>query len=776
MKENVDAKREGRRCKDGKRGKRTRMHSFIPRTNETGGWVTKTWKKMWMRKRGRRKKREGQKYNQPPAHNQTSMCASGSGFGRRHSGYERGVGHFSPVLLRFVRCPSITEYLTQSCVAASRVWVIVSSNHLDEHSFEYQGPCAKFTTRLTEKTTAFTRARSAIHFNSFTRGADVKAVPSRNDQNSCLCSEKTARLILKSSVKPENKLPISRAKEQNYSVNDSALVTYPTSSCDNSYVAKHSCFNGYFHLTRLLTKLLPRRYQYHLFLKGNNKFMLDSTTIATDDTHFASNLRQLGHDATENKFTAVKPDFYQPHFGESISQGKSFNGNTKRNKEAFLRVETGRRSQKRFFLNQWLVCCFLALLGSTSAPSTFNIFCQATAAPSSPLAPLPSYSSSPSTFSARSLSSAYPARYRLVHPSQTNESIFIYFNPPSIKNLRVNTRQKVSFNFTVRHQGAVVISSSSSALQSTTSISSISTATGSRNGNNHKNEDINTNKDSSNSGGNVKVAFNDAAGNAGNDQQLTTTGATASNTNTSSNNLRHYFAASEPNEPFWPNKSRLNEGQKQYQQRAPKASPSLLRKRQKTSAHREKYRVMIYSDNDIIARPLVSSPGKLAVVRADARGRYILMDVTAGRMHNFSVEARHIGRVTMTVAVVDVDGDRTMPMASYAQAPAASSQYPAVTASQYPVVAIRGERTADLVFNIAAAAIAIIISFGIGAVTETDKIKRQLKYPVALIVGFCCQFILMPVVRRSNLLHVFCLPVHRNAGINEGRLAIMQSW
>lgn len=70
-----------------------------------------------------------------------------------------------------------------------------------------------------------------------------------------------------------------------------------------------------------------------------------------------------------------------------------------------------------------------------------------------------------------------------------------------------------------------------------------------------------------------------------------------------------------------------------------------------------------------------------------------------------------------------------------------------MAASQYPVTAVRGERTADLVFNGCAAAIAIIISFGMGAVTDTDSLKTQIKYPVSLIIGFCSQFIIMPVVR-----------------------------
>ena len=64
------------------------------------------------------------------------------------------------------------------------------------------------------------------------------------------------------------------------------------------------------------------------------------------------------------------------------------------------------------------------------------------------------------------------------------------------------------------------------------------------------------------------------------------------------------------------------------------------------------------------------------------------------------------------------------------------------------------EKLADFIFDCSAAAVAILISFGIGCVTDTDSIKRQLKYPVSLLIGFCCQFLLMPVVSTIMLLLV----------------------
>ena len=80
------------------------------------------------------------------------------------------------------------------------------------------------------------------------------------------------------------------------------------------------------------------------------------------------------------------------------------------------------------------------------------------------------------------------------------------------------------------------------------------------------------------------------------------------------------------------------------------------------------YWVMVYSADDNIASPgLLTSPSPTSAqahVRSDEYGRYILMAVPVGRQHNFSVEAKHIGRVTMSVAVVDMDGDKGLQQVS----------------------------------------------------------------------------------------------------------------
>ena len=96
-------------------------------------------------------------------------------------------------------------------------------------------------------------------------------------------------------------------------------------------------------------------------------------------------------------------------------------------------------------------------------------------------------------------------------------------------------------------------------------------------------------------------------------------------------------------------------------------------------------------------------------------------------VNNFTIQAMSIGYVKV---VVTIFGTSSLVMGQ----------------SEYKVTILPRPKTADFVFDCSAAAVAILISFGIGCVTDTENLKRQLKHPVSLIIGFCCQFLLMPVV------------------------------
>ncbi|KAH9504680.1 hypothetical protein Btru_062561 [Bulinus truncatus] len=337
----------------------------------------------------------------------------------------------------------------------------------------------------------------------------------------------------------------------------------------------------------------------------------------------------------------------------------------------FLKL-AGKREFFFSFICYWLVGhAVLASYGAAAAPSPSHVL---------------------------STSSSSTGRYRLVPPDLNNDTIFIFLNPSSIDNLRVNTRQFVHFNFTLHtRQNRLGLAKGGSDPRSNTATTTTAAAAPN---NDNQVDSLVTFAEVGDSTGSVtsRLPANGSSNSSPIPPDAQTTAWTSIGPHSSSSN----------------NNGSRTADRKPYQ-----------------LSNAPNYWVMIYSDDDSIARPL---PNGWAAGHVDARGTYILMAVTAGRQHNFSVEARHIGRVTMSVAVV---GDKGIPQASYVQA---------VAATQYQVTTVRGERTADIVFNSAAAAIAIIISFGIGAITDLESLKRQLKYPVALIIGFCCQFIIMPVL------------------------------
>lgn len=157
----------------------------------------------------------------------------------------------------------------------------------------------------------------------------------------------------------------------------------------------------------------------------------------------------------------------------------------------------------------------------------------------------------------------------------------------------------------------------------------------------------------------------------------------------------------------------------------------------------KRYLVLIKSNNGRIVKIFPQKPDiwtqhsryALQYNQRDLRDE-ILMYIFLNENFNFTVEAMHIGYVTMSVTLLDTDSEQLV----------RSGQFNALAQSSYPLVTKRADKVADTVFDISAAVVAILISFGIGCVTDKESLKRQLKYPVSLLIGFLCQFLLMPVV------------------------------
>lgn len=107
---------------------------------------------------------------------------------------------------------------------------------------------------------------------------------------------------------------------------------------------------------------------------------------------------------------------------------------------------------------------------------------------------------------------------------------------------------------------------------------------------------------------------------------------------------------------------------------------------------------------------------------------------------NFTILAMYMGYATMSVTLTD-SNDLEM---------VKQGAYHTLAHAEYEIQVTRAVRPSDFAFNCSAAAIAILISFGIGCVTDTESLKKQLKYPVSLVVGFCCQFLILPVVSTNR--------------------------
>lgn len=123
-----------------------------------------------------------------------------------------------------------------------------------------------------------------------------------------------------------------------------------------------------------------------------------------------------------------------------------------------------------------------------------------------------------------------------------------------------------------------------------------------------------------------------------------------------------------------------------------------------------------------------------------ATSSLIYKSIQLNSKNNFTVLAMHMGYATMSVTLTDTNDFEKVKQGAYHT----------LAHAEYDIQTSRAVRPSDFAFNCSAAAIAILISFGIGCVTDTESLKKQLKYPVSLVVGFCCQFLILPVVSTSN--------------------------
>ena len=79
-----------------------------------------------------------------------------------------------------------------------------------------------------------------------------------------------------------------------------------------------------------------------------------------------------------------------------------------------------------------------------------------------------------------------------------------------------------------------------------------------------------------------------------------------------------------------------------------------------------------------------------------------------------------------------------------------------VTLSQtYDVIVIRKLRPVDTIFRLVVYCVQILVLTGFGAELDFQIVKDTLRKPVAPAIGFCCQYLMMPLVGHFLLRYIF---------------------
>ena len=68
----------------------------------------------------------------------------------------------------------------------------------------------------------------------------------------------------------------------------------------------------------------------------------------------------------------------------------------------------------------------------------------------------------------------------------------------------------------------------------------------------------------------------------------------------------------------------------------------------------------------------------------------------------------------------------------------------------YDVVVIRGKKLLNDIFIVVVVVMVLIANVGMGCIIELKEVKEVLRRPVAPLIGFLCQFVIMPVVSICN--------------------------
>lgn len=121
----------------------------------------------------------------------------------------------------------------------------------------------------------------------------------------------------------------------------------------------------------------------------------------------------------------------------------------------------------------------------------------------------------------------------------------------------------------------------------------------------------------------------------------------------------------------------------------------------------------------------------------------------------FSVQGLFLGRTVLKLNLRPFNNgselldSETSTLASLMQDGSADPLYEETSSVEYKVAVIRKERAVDRMFLGLVAVLVVLGSIGIGCKVDLAVVKEVLIHPVAPIIGFCCQYVIMPLVSRD---------------------------
>lgn len=150
------------------------------------------------------------------------------------------------------------------------------------------------------------------------------------------------------------------------------------------------------------------------------------------------------------------------------------------------------------------------------------------------------------------------------------------------------------------------------------------------------------------------------------------------------------------------------------------------------------------------------SPVDPAIASVVGRRRFLYRFDQSSRSNDscFSVQGLFLGRTVLklTLSLFNNESElldsETSTSMSLMRDGSADPSYEEASSVEYRVAVIRKERAIDRIFLGLVAVLVVVGSVGIGCKVDLAVVKEVIIHPVAPVIGFCCQYVIMPLVSK----------------------------